>query len=829
MPVHRYSRPAHAALAEFAPRNTFFAHKSKVQVDQIDMGVEPPGEHRFCPTCHFLTPLTEPVSQAQACPHCGDTHWADGSQVRPVLRLKRAVANIRKVNKTQITETDEARNPLYYDRRLLMNFDSGDVRSAWTLTSTHAIYGFELIDRATFHDLNLGQPTPVAAMDNTTLIAGDDSPKAGFSLCTGCGMVQPAAAGNRDEERPQVHTPDCPHRHATGGGHLVDRLFLYRQFESECLRIMVPRGFGAGERTTYSFMSALQLGLRKRFGGKVDHLRFETMAEAGTGDGAGKTYILIYDSVPGGTGYLHNLLAGQADALTEVLAAAHAVIRDCACQFEEDVDGCYQCVFHYCQGRNRRHISRATALELLEALVDGEFKRSRVNSLSELYINPDFGSELERRFLPALKALGGQFDPDGSRFAPVQVTMEINPVTAKTAYLLTAGPNKYWVDTQVPIEDGVSGQLLCQPDFVISATKAASPMRPIAVFVDGWEYHKHSLADDARKRATLMLRGDYRVWSVTYEDIEAASRQHGGTDLESPLTVMMTEAGARIRPEQLPQIPGHDLTANALALLLRLLGGTYQADQDPLERLQPTGRLLLMRSVRQGNEVTEQTETRSAAVLRALPEWLAADDHRVHLHGPDKHADGRWLQWVGRAEPKFLTGRSTSGYPVAGALVLHDPVIAGAEKHGRGEWRQWLRIANLLQATPGVALLTQSMLEAGELLLVPQPHGQAPLAASADWSRMLDDAEFLERLRQGFAFLSNAGVPAPDAIGAEYEDGDGYRIAEALWKEARVVLLTTGQMECAENWQAAGYRVIEEAAEWWLAVKRSLEQAPQSN
>ena len=27
-----------------------------------------------------------------------------------------------------------------------------------------------------------------------------------------------------------------------GAEHLLDRLFLYRRFESECLRIMVPQG-----------------------------------------------------------------------------------------------------------------------------------------------------------------------------------------------------------------------------------------------------------------------------------------------------------------------------------------------------------------------------------------------------------------------------------------------------------------------------------------------------------------------------------------------------------------------------------------------------------
>ena len=572
VPVHRYSRPAHAALAEFAPRNTFFAHKSKVQIDQIDMSVEPPAEHRFCASCHFLAPLTEPEAKSDTCPHCGDSHWADGSQVRPVLRLRRAVANIKRADKTRITETDEARNPRFYARRLLMNFDGEDVRSAWTLESAQAIYGFEFIVKATFHDLNLGQPAPQGAVEHATLIAGDDSAKTGFSLCKSCGMVQPGGSSSRDEERKQEHTPDCPDRHATGTEHLLDRLFLYRRFESECLRIMVPKGFGSGERTTYSFMSALQLGLRKRFGGKVDHLRFETMSEAGSEEGSGKTYILIYDSVPGGTGYLQQLLAGDADTLTEVLAAAHAVIRDCGCKDREGLDGCYQCVFHYRQGRNRRHISRTAALEMLDALVEGSFQRKQVKCLSEIYINPDFGSELERRFLPALKALGGQLDSDNSRLPPVQVTQDIKG--GKTAYLLTTGPNKYWVDTQVPIEDPASGQVLCQPDFVISATKSASPMRPIAVFVDGWEYHQKSLADDARKRATLMLRGEYRVWSVTFEDIEAAHKLKGGTDLESPLSVLMTESGQQIPADRIPQIPSNDLTSNAVALLLRLLGSS---------------------------------------------------------------------------------------------------------------------------------------------------------------------------------------------------------------------------------------------------------------
>ncbi|MFB1486561.1 MULTISPECIES: DEAD/DEAH box helicase [unclassified Thiocapsa] len=823
-PVHRYSRPAHAALAEFAPLNTFFAHKSKVQIDQVDMSVEPPLAHRFCPSCHVLSPLTDPAAHQDRCPHCGNTGWADTSQVRPLLRLRRAVANIDRADRTRITESDEARNPRYYARRLLMNFDAGDVRNAWRLESSQAIYGFEFIARAVFHDLNLGQPSVANPALPSTIIAGDDSTKSGFALCGECGKVQRAVRAGQDDTREQAHTPDCRHRHATGSEHLLSELFLYRQFESECLRILVPRGFGSGDRTTYSFMSALQLGLRKRFGGKVDHLRFETMAEPGSGPGSepaadassGKSYILIYDSVPGGTGYLQQMLAGEANTLTEVLAVAHAVIRDCGCRDKDGVDGCYQCVFQYRQGRHRKNISRSAALEMLDELVQGDFKRTQVPCLSEININPAFGSELERRFLPAIKALSGHLDSDNSRFPVVQVTQDIK--AGKTAYLLTLGANTYWVDTQWPIEDPASGHVLCQPDFLITPTKTASPMRPIAVFVDGWEFHQMTLSEDARKRATLMLRGDYRVWSVTYEDIEAAHALKTGTDLPGPLDVLETDTGRAIPLDRLPPFSPKELASNAIALLLRLLGQADSTERDPLDQLRETGRYLLIKSTRRPHEIDALVKARHDAVLRALPDWLGTEARAVHLHSPGKMP----LQWVGSAEPKFMTGKDDSAYPQAGALVLDDAAGSADFKFGRRHWRQWLRLANLLQAVPGVALLTQSLLDAGATLSVLAPSAVRPARVGADWNRILDENEFLDRLRTGFLSLANSGRPAPEQIGAEIEDDGGYRMAEALWEQARVVFLSAGQTDFSPAWQAAGFRVIEEGDDWWLAVEAAL-------
>ncbi|MCK7581641.1 MAG: hypothetical protein MZV65_42500 [Chromatiales bacterium] len=98
------------------------------------------------------------------------------------------------------------------------------------------------------------------------------------------------------------------------------------------------------------------------------------------------------------------------------------------------------------------------------------------------------------------------------------------------------------------------------------------------------------------------------------------------------------------------------------------------------------------------------------------------------------------------------------------------------------------------------------------------------LAENTDWTRILHGGEFLERLRTGFTHLANAGVPAPDAIGVEHEDGDDYRLAEALWESARLVLLTTAQQECAERWIQASYQVIAESDNWWLAVEAALSE-----
>ena len=177
-------------------------------------------------------------------------------------------------------------------------------------------------------------------------------------------------------------------------------LHLYREFSSEALRILVPyTRTGVDEQIVQSFIAALQLGFKLQFGGKVDHLRFiEQNVPAKNGEER-RHYILIYDSVPGGTGYLHQLLSEQAQTMMDLLVKSHQHLTDCSCAQDPDKDGCYRCVFQYRLSRQIENISRKTALEILDQLLDVQNEWERLETISDIEINPQLDSVLEQNFL----------------------------------------------------------------------------------------------------------------------------------------------------------------------------------------------------------------------------------------------------------------------------------------------------------------------------------------------------------------------------------------------------------------------------------------------
>jgi DEAD/DEAH box helicase domain-containing protein len=104
--------------------------------------------------------------------------------------------------------------------------------------------------------------------------------------------------------------------------------------------------------------------------------------------------------------------------------------------------------------------------------------------------------------------------------------------------MLDLGGQRYRIEPQrnVDASDGVS--VASKPDFMIWPWSGGGPRRPIAVFCDGWEYHQHSIREDALKRSALVASGRFWIWSVTHEDVTRALSGDPTTDLESPLVAL---------------------------------------------------------------------------------------------------------------------------------------------------------------------------------------------------------------------------------------------------------------------------------------------------
>src|SRR5690606_10786807 len=96
-------------------------------------------------------------------------------------------------------------------------------------------------------------------------------------------------------------------------------------------------------------------------------------------------YLVIYDEVPGGTGYLKNLV--ETNTFMEVLQKAYDALVVCECQNDENKDGCYRCLYAYQNQFEIDSISRTQGIELLKQILDQRDKLEATSTLSNVTID----------------------------------------------------------------------------------------------------------------------------------------------------------------------------------------------------------------------------------------------------------------------------------------------------------------------------------------------------------------------------------------------------------------------------------------------------------
>ena len=790
LPAMTYERPAASALSEFAPENRFYANQRKVEVDQINMDLAKLENWRLCPSCHHMENLDQQPDQHSVCPRCRHVMWADITQKRQLLRFRQAIANS---DDTQVRIDDSAddREPKFYVRQLLVDFEKKDIREAWKVSAASLPFGFEFISHATFRDVNFGEKGKTG---NKFKVADNELERPGFKLCRYCGKVQSAHRSRRTEENKetsQLHAFDCDKRQSDDPGNLVDFLYLYREFHSEALRILVPyTKSGVDDEVIHSFIAALQYGLKAQYGGKVDHLRIVTQDEPGLNGGPRRNYVLLYDSVPGGTGYLHQLLSQDAQTLIDVISKAHDGLRSCGCNQDPDKDGCYRCVYQYRQGHAMEKVSRSKAVNVLGELREALKEIERVATVSDIYINPHFDSALEASFIESLKRIEAK---NGKR----QTRLVTEIVHGKSGYLLEVDKERYWIEPQVAClpSDGIA--FASKPDFVVWPATSNSGKRAIAVFCDGWAYHKDQLDEDAKKRSALVASGRFWVWSVTYEDVKSALSGDDSSDLSDLMSYLpRTQSSSTI------QVDKNFINGNAISQLIALLS---------LKKDQMDGYLLRNAAGFTAPLIHRNEATLDEALItywNGLPHWMQTF--------PEKSA---WASSRPEIEPKIflrwaasLMNASQLNDLVPGVVLL-DRALTSDEKALHLAWRYWLRIFNLIQVLPGTVIATRENVSSHDLDFfepekLKKKDGTSIDGISSVWDQCIEKA--LSALHDGMKLLADANLPPPDEVGYEWSAGgrDVTAEAELCWLEQRVVVLMEHQFDYEPVWSNEDWTVV---------------------
>ncbi|MBK1683926.1 DEAD/DEAH box helicase [Rhodoferax fermentans] len=801
LPAIKYERPANSALSEFAPENRFYANQRKVEIDQINMNLANTEEWRFCPSCHHMQNLEVEADTHVVCPRCGDDMWADAAQKRTLLRFRQAIANSDDT-KVRIDDSADDREPKFFVRQLMADFDQKDIREAWQIKTGGLPFGFEFVSRVTFRDVNFGE---LVKPGESFRVADKESSRPGFKLCKHCGKVQ-APPKNRFEPAGQHHSFDCVKHGNEDPANLLECLYLYREFTSEALRILVPyTKSGVDDEVVQSFMAALQLGLKRRFGGRVDHLRLVTQDEPGKDGGPRRHFVMLYDSVPGGTGYLHQLLAQDAGTLADVLRMALESINKCSCNDDPEKDGCYRCVYQYRLGRNMLLVSRDRGKEVLTELVASLDQLEKVATISDIFINPNFDSVLESRFIESLRRMGG-----ASGLPPVKLVQDI--VNGKSGFVLELSGQRYRIEPQCNFGPSEGVAVASKPDFVIWPWQSGSARKPIAVFCDGWTYHQNSLREDALKRSALVASGKFWVWSVTHEDVKAALSGAIATDLDSPLVMANRHDGSKA-PVSLPRAVQGAFSHQAVFQLLNWLASPIVPGSDvdaAVTQMQRNALWLGFLMVPSKPAELPQVQNDLAAWMQQLPEWL---QHPGKGYAPSLSRKD-FYPVIAASWPLACAQGKTEGLTSPGVLVLDD-LLDQTEQLPHLYWRRWLALFNTLQTLPGLVMTTTSGIQAGDierLIVSPAkptaPAGSADQAAlSQEWAELLDLT--LETLKAGLHELAMMGAQPP-MIGHELADEHGAVIAEAemAWPTKHVVLLTFEQADMTDVWVMAGWQAL---------------------
>jgi DEAD/DEAH box helicase domain-containing protein len=805
--TYEYTRPAHSAIRELAPNSVFYASNHKVTISRVETAKGKAIEYiRMCPSCSynervFRDPNSAvmPMPQSKSCPRCGSAGWAGVQQTFPILRLEQVYAR-SSIKDATLGDDKDTREPVFFNQQMLVDVEPDQVELAYAFAEDSKPFGFEFVRKATFMEVNFGETG--ANDDRVFEVAGKELERPGFRICADCGTVQPKRG--RAE-----HTLFCKHKKAEGAEGIVQCLYLYREYVSEAIRILMPSmSVGTDQQQTQSFVAAVQLGLKKRFGGKVDHLQMMVSDQPIPNSDRREKYLVIYDSVPGGTGYLHELLADP-NNLIETFKAAQQVMVDCGCQHVvPEVDGCYSCLYAYRNSFGMESTSRMVALTMLNEILEGDETLKPIDHLGNVKKVIWEDSLLEQKFPEALKAVSGKSLVDGKK-----VTVKMDLIKGKKAYHLTFGDQVYRMEMHVRLGDEEGIAYACEPDYVIYPVKVSQPIKPIAIFLDGYEYHHDCVHEDLLKRQSLLLSGKYWVWSLNWYDVDqqfALAEMKSTGVFESRRNKTMTPILQRAA-QGLTRCQLSDLQLNSFGLLAKFLCNAAEAELTKLAALQFLG---LANKDNRNTQTVQSWQESLGVIPQGFQDQVSSRSFTLAECWQWQEGDAK-IELRLACEDAFIATQTMESY----AIVLQVKLAQKGSEESKKLWRDLWQLMNWVQFAGCLYAGEQQATKNGVFSQL--TWGQQQDYIDPAWQNVLDEVA-----DEGLPFIEimiELNFPIP-VVGFELTGAKGAVLAEGelVWEDAKIALLLPDQEDDGALFEQHGFQIhiLEDGSEEYIRELR---------
>jgi replicative superfamily II helicase len=445
---HEITQAASVGLTEYAPGNVVYVSGRKLRIMRVifrggtrEDPTQNAETYKFCVRCSFATNRV----LDRECPHCHE----------PLLngRFVDYEAGFG-YEFEYITQDDEYRSHESYDLAMYLKPREGQptaqdrtrVLGGWAFEYSR-LRQIEIYNRGLLeHGTGLAQP---------------------FKICLECGRWHDPKQRNNDSSANDVsgHSPSCSVNtwDPEVDARVVPELHLRASLQGDVVEVRLPDEVINNNAWIETLSQSLKLGMQLEF--YVGPHEIDTFVRRWEEDGQTHASLVIYDTMPGGTGYLQRLV----DYLPEIAGRALKHLRECDCE-----RACYRCLKEFWNQRSHGLLEKTLVYTALENLCES----GPGALLPPLDAAHRFESFLEEQFYALLQQAG----------LPLPETQKI----VRTA----------------------DGRYITRADFVYGRP-------PVVILTDGRAYHASdpvSIVEDLDRRNTVTLSGKLLL-EFTYRDV----------------------------------------------------------------------------------------------------------------------------------------------------------------------------------------------------------------------------------------------------------------------------------------------------------------------